>query len=101
MKQGYYFLTNIGLEPYLYINRIREIRKIDIAKVYLDKLELLGDFVEFELEDGHEFNELADYLKEIGIETEPEMLYGDIFKEKVKDLGFKENMSEAIKCFLK
>lgn len=90
MKDGYAFLKNIGLQPYLYINRTREIRKIDIAKVYIDDLEILGTFVEFELEEGYEFKDLEKYLSEIGIENNPEKLYGDIFKERTKEPEFNE-----------
>lgn len=100
MKQGYDFLKNIGLEPYLYINRTREVRQIDIAKIYIDELELLGSFVEFELEDGYEFEDLEKYLSEVGIENKPEKLYGDIFKEKTKEPMFNEALNMAINDFL-
>ena len=49
MKEGYEFLKNIGLEPYLYINRTRQTRKIEIAKIFIDEIDLLGTFVEFEM----------------------------------------------------
>ena len=100
MKDGYAFLKNIGLQPYLYINRTREIRKIDIAKVYIDDLEILGTFVEFELEEGYEFKDLEKYLSEIGIENNPEKLYGDIFKERTKEPEFNEILNNAINDFL-
>ena len=100
MRDGYAFLKNIGLQPYLYINRTREIRKIDIAKVYIDDLEILGTFVEFELEEGYEFKDLEKYLSEIGIENNPEKLYGDIFKERTKEPEFNEILNNAINDFL-
>jgi len=100
MKNGYDFLTNIGLKPYLYINRTREIREIDVAKVYIDDLELLGSFVEFELKDNYSFSDLEDYLNNIGIENNPEKLYGDIFKEKIKEANFNDKLNKAINGFL-
>lgn len=100
MKEGYDFLKNIGLEPYLYINRTREVRKIDIAKVYIDELDLLGTFVEFELRDGYEFEDLEEYLNNTGIENNPEKLYGDIFKERMKEPEFNEKLNKAINDFL-
>ena len=74
MKDGYDFLKNIGLQPYLYINRIREVREIDVAKVYIDELEILGNFVEFELKEEYEFKDLDEYLKRIGKEEDYEDL---------------------------
>lgn len=100
IKNGYDFLKNIGLEPYLYINRIREVRKIEPAKVYIDKLEILGTFVEFELEEGYEFEDLDKYLNNIGINSKPEKLYGDIFKEMSKDPKFNEMLNNTINNFI-
>lgn len=100
MKDGYDFLKNIELQPYLYINRIREVREIDVAKVYIDELEILGNFVEFELKEEYEFKDLDEYLKRIGINSKPEKLYGDIFKEKAKDPKFNEILNNTINNFL-
>ena len=100
MKQGYDFLLNIGLKPYLYINRTREVREIDIAKVFIDDLELLGSFVEFEMKDGYTFEDLENYLNEVGIENKPEKLYGDIFKDKIKEPEFSDKLNKAINDFL-
>ena len=100
MKQGYHFLVNIRLKAYLYINRIREVREIDIAKVFIDDLELLGSFVEFEVKDGYTFDNLENHLRDVGIENKPEKLYGDIFKEKIKEPEFNEKLNKAINDFL-
>lgn len=101
MKEGYDFLKNIGLEPYLYINRTRETRKIEVAKIFIDEVDLLGTFVEFELEDGYEFEDLTDYLNQNGIENKPEKLYGDIFNEMLQDANFKEKFNKSLNNFLK
>ncbi len=100
MKQGYDFLLNVGLKPYLYINRTREVREIDIAKVFIDDLELLGSFVEFEMKDGYTFEDLENYLNDVGIENKPEKLYGDIFKEKITEPEFSDKLNKAINNFL-
>lgn len=83
----------------MYINRIREVREIDVAKVYIDELEILGNFVEFELKEEYEFKDLDEYLKRIGINSKPEKLYGDIFKEKAKDPKFNEILNNTINNF--
>lgn len=101
MKEGYDFLKNIGLKPYLYINRTRETRKIDVAKIFIDEVDLLGDFVEFELEEGYEFSDLENYLKQVEIDNKPEKLYGDIFKEKSRDEKFRIKLDCTLNEFLK
>lgn len=101
MKPGYDFLNNLGLEPYLYINREREVRKIKQARIYIDKVDLLGTYVEFELEDDFEFEDLKKYLEDNGIKDEPAKLYGDIFKENIqKDDTFKIKFNNALNEFL-
>lgn len=90
MKEGYEFLSNLGLEAYLYINRIREERKCKYAKVFIDEVDLLGTYVEFEMEDGHNLSELEKFLRKVNINSNAEPLYGDIFKEKIKDNEFKK-----------
>ena len=100
MKEGYDFLKNIGLEPYLYINRTRQTRKIEIAKIFIDEIDLLGTFVEFEMEDGYEFEDLQDYLNKNNIENKPEKLYGDIFKCRIQDEEFKTKFNTSLNNFL-
>lgn len=100
MKEGFDFLKNIGLEPYLYINRKREIRKIEAAKIFIDEVELIGTFVEFELEDGYDFSDIEGYLNQNGIKNNPEKLYGDIFKEKSEDEEFNIKLNCALDEFL-
>ena len=101
INQGYEFLKNIGLEPYLYINRKREERSIKEAKIFIDEIELLGTYVEFELEEGFEPKDLKKYLKENNITGKPDKLYGDIFKEKMKSEEFKKKFENSLNNFLK
>ena len=44
--------------------------------------------------------DLDEYLKRIGINSKPEKLYGDIFKEKAKDPKFNEILNNTINNFL-
>lgn len=96
IKTGFEFLKNLGLSPYLYINRTREIRKIEQAKICLDSIDLLGDYVEFELDEGFEFEDLQQYIKKIKIQGDPAPLYGDIFKERMSSLEFKEKFDKRL-----
>ncbi len=101
IKNGFDFLKNLGLLPYLYINRTREIRKIKQAKICLDSIDLLGDYVEFELEEGFEFEDLKEYIEENKIQENPAPLYGDIFKACMSSLEFKEKFDNRLKEVLK
>ena len=100
MKKGAEFLSNLSLKPYLYINRTREVRKINEAKVFIDDVELLGTFVEFEFEDSFSLEDIKYYLEKVGIFSLPEKLYGDIFKESINNPEFKNKFYKSLNDFL-
>ncbi|MBE5821486.1 MAG: CYTH domain-containing protein [Clostridiales bacterium] len=100
IKEGYDFLSNIGLKPYLYINRNREVREIEKAIICIDEIDLLGTYVEFELKENCQFEDIQEYIKQVGITTYPDKLYGDIFKEKMNDLEFKIEFENNLNKFL-
>jgi len=79
VKQGFSFLKLSGLEPYLYLERNREIRKYKNLIICLDDFELLGKFVEIEFQNSNEA-ELNEFLNICKIHGEPQALYGDIVK---------------------
>ena len=45
-KRGYEFLKLLGMDAYLYINRKRQIRKYKDLLIFIDEVDMLGDFVE-------------------------------------------------------
>lgn len=50
-EEGYNLLKTLRMEPYLYINRIRQVRKYEDLKIFLDDIDLLGNYVEIEFQD--------------------------------------------------
>ncbi len=102
-SEGYQFLSLIGMKPYLYLNRKREVRKYGNLIVFIDVLDLLGTYVEIELQEAKEpAKELQEFLQTAEIKDEREKLYGDIFKEKLESdqdfrIKFEENLEKLIK----
>lgn len=101
-KEGYQFLCLIGMKPYLYINREREIRRKGNLKIFIDEIELLGTYVEIELQESENpQKELSEFLKEVGIKDNKQKLYGDIFKEKIESNSeFKMQFENSLVKFL-
>lgn len=102
-KEGYNMLKTLKMEPYLYINRIRQVRKYKDLDIFLDEVDLLGNYVEIEFQDSKNDDEnIEKFIKEFKIEDKKEKLYGDIFKEKIyTEKEFKEAFVKKIKEFLK
>lgn len=100
ISQGFEFLSNMGLKPYLLIERTREERETQCFKIAIDNVSLLGQFVEVELKNPENFNEteLLDFLDKCKIINDPQPLYGDIFKDKCEnDCRFYELFEKRLK----
>ena len=85
-----------GLEPYLFLDRDREVRKYKNLKIFLDDFSLLGNFVEIEYQDGNRAD-AEEFISLCGIKGESQPLYGDIVKELfLKDKNFKESFETTL-----
>lgn len=98
LKQGLNFLHLAGLEPCLYINRMREERAFKGLKVVFDDVELLGKYIEIEYQDSkNAVAELDEFLRITSIENAPQPLYGDIIKAKVEtDKKFRDSFYKKL-----
>ena len=77
----------IGMSPYMYLKRNREVRKFRDRKVFVDKIDELGDFVEIEYQDSNE-DEVSAFLDKVGLGGKtPEALYGDIIKPALEEVS--------------
>lgn len=90
------FFMNIGYQPYLVIDRLRLELKYKNLKIFIDNIRLLGKYIEIEYQDSS-VDELNEFLNLVGINYPESELYGDIFKEKVKDESFNQEFQKVIK----
>lgn len=86
-EDGVNFFKALGMKPYLYMNRYREILEYRGLKIFIDDIELLGQYIEIEYQDVKKPSEiLADFMNKSGIHNAMKQpLYGDIFREKIED----------------
>ena len=92
-------LKTLKMEPYLYINRRRQIRKYKSLKIFLDDIELLGNYVEIEYQDSKNVEvEIEEFKELFDIKGKEEKLYGDIFKDKIdKEKEFQKAYDSLVK----
>ena len=84
----------------MYLYKKREIRKYKNLKIFIDKVELLGNFVEIEYQDSTN-DELNEFKNEIGIDALEEDLYGNMIMDKLeKDVKFKESFENNLKILI-
>lgn len=101
-SEGINFLSLIGMKPYLYINRKRQIRKFKDLKIYIDEVDMLGNFIEIEFQKAqNEKDQIQEFLSYFNIKNIEQKLYGDIFKEKIEtDINFKKEFEKKMKYFI-
>ena len=89
---GVNYLKLIGMKPYLYLKRWREVRKYKNLKIFIDEFDIIGNYVEIEYQDSpNSHQELEEFINLINIKGEKQDMYGGIIKDKLeKEKGFRE-----------
>lgn len=100
ISEGINYFNLVGMTCYMYLKREREVRKYGNLKIFIDEIEVVGDFIEIEYQDSKEgVKEVDNFLKIVGLEgATEEALYGDIIK---KGLTSDEDFSNRFKRGLK
>lgn len=98
LGEGINFYKLIGMTPYMFLNRYREARKFKGLKIFIDEIDIVGDYVEIEFQDSNDAkNELLEFLKLIGVQGPEQDLYGDIIKERLQtDKEFSDRYISAL-----
>ena len=98
LGEGINFYKLIGMTPYMFLNRYREARKFKGLKIFIDEIDIVGDYVEIEFQDSNDAkNELLEFLKLVGIQGPEQDLYGDIIKERLQtDKEFSDRYISAL-----
>ena len=99
VSDGVNYLKLIGMEPYLYLKRYREVRTYKDLKIFIDEFDIIGDYVEIEYQDSKNAKkELAEFIKNVGIKGKEQDMYGGIIKDKLaKDKKFKKLFEENLR----
>lgn len=86
VEHGMNFLRLAGMEPYLFIDRYREVRRYKGLKVFFDDIKLLGKYIELEYQDSdNAVSEVEEFKKICGINSCEQPLYGEIINEKYEN----------------
>lgn len=101
LQEGINYLTDLGLNIYLILDRYREVRKFNELLIYIDKFEDLGNFIEIEYQNATK-KEALDFIDSLNIEMNFQEKYGDIVRKKIdEDEIYKEKYLEKIEIYKK
>lgn len=101
-NNGVKIFSEIGMLPYMYMKRNREILDFKGLRIFLDDIDILGKYVEIEYQQVENSKEkIKDFLNTTGIIDDPQPLYGDIINLKLKtDNKFKDKYSKKMRSFI-
>ena len=102
VSDGVNYLKLIGMKPYLYLKRYREVRKYKDLKIFIDEFDIIGDYVEIEYQDSKDAEkEVEEFKKIINITGEPQDMYGGIIKDRLAiDKNFKKLFEDNLEKIL-
>lgn len=101
-NDGVAFFSALGMKPYMYMKRTREILDYKGLKIFIDDIELLGKFVEIEFQDIEDAEKLiGEFVKATTIEPIKQPLYGDILNELIKNNDeFEKKFQKGLNKFI-
>jgi len=93
------FLSLMNLQPAIYLKRKREVRKFKGLKIFIDKFDIIDNYVEIEYQDSMDYiGEILEFKSLCKIDGAKESLYGKIIHDKLKkDSKFKEIFDKKMK----
>ena len=106
---GINYLKLIGMEPYLYLKRFREVRLYKNLKIFIDEFDLIGNYVEIEYQDSNDVKkELEEFIKKKLLQTEnyiivedsPKDMYGKIIQDNLTEEKFKNKFETNLNLIL-
>ncbi len=102
VKDATNFLKLMGLEPFIYLKRCREVRKYKDLDIFIDEFDVIGTHMEIEYQDCSNAKEQIDEFKRIcKINQNSEDMYGAIINDKLLTDGkFKEIYNQNMKEIL-
>ena len=84
------------MEPYLVLDRYREVRKYNNLLIFIDEFATIGSYVEIEYQES-EKEEVYKFIELLGLNNEEQDKYGDIVKNLISsDDNLKNSMIKML-----
>ena len=102
LKDGVEFLSLLGMEPYLVLDRYRETRKCNGLLICIDEFRNdIGDYIEIEYQNTNR-DEAMKFINDMGLELDLKEKYGDIVKARLEeDKEFGKKFTEVLNKYKK
>ena len=99
IRDGLDFFKLLNMEPYLVLDRYREVRRYRDLLIFIDEFDMIGSYVEIEYQESKK-EEVYKFIELLDLDNKEQDKYGDIVRElMISDVNFKNKMIKKLKRY--
>ena len=99
LNEGLEFFKLLNMEPYLVLDRFREIRSYNDLLIYIDEFESIGCYLEIEYQNSTK-EAVVEFINMLNLDPTPQEKYGDIVVNKLNESkAFKNKFMKELKKY--
>lgn len=99
IRDGLDFFKLLNMEPYLILDRYREVRKYNGLLIFIDEFDTIGSYVEIEYQESDK-EEVYRFIEMLKLDTVSQDKYGDIVKKLISnDVELKNKMIKKLEKY--
>lgn len=99
IRDGLDFFKLLNMEPYLILDRYREVRKYNSLLIYIDEFDTIGSYVEIEYQESNK-EEAYSFIELLGLNNKEQDKYGDIVRNLISsDDNLKKKMIKKLERY--
>lgn len=99
IRDGLDFFKLLNMEPYLVLDRYREVRKYNNLLIFIDEFDTIGNYIEIEYQESDK-DEAYKFIKLLDLDNKEQDKYGDIVRNLISsDDNLKNKMVKKLERY--
>ena len=99
IRDGLDFFKLLNMEPYLVLDRYREVRKYNNLLIFIDEFDTIGSYIEIEYQESDK-DEAYKFIELLNLDNKEQDKYGDIVRNLISsDDNLKKKMIKKLERY--
>ena len=99
IRDGLDFFKLLNMEPYLVLDRYREVRKYNNLLIFIDEFDTIGSYIEIEYQESDK-DEAYKFIELLNLDNKEQDKYGDIVRNLIRsDDDLKKKMIKKLERY--
>ena len=99
IRDGLDFFKLLNMEPYLVLDRYREVRKYNNLLIFIDEFDTIGSYIEIEYQESDK-DEVYKFIELLNLDNKEQDKYGDIVRNLISsDDNLKKKMIKKLERY--